>query len=292
MSDRWFESEGEEEWAVVEDKKRISRAVRRERKAAEASLSAAVGAAYEEFDADAARQAAQIGFYGQQKQKKKDDGRGGRLPQRRGAPIDEEAGWTGDASNGKPKKKKVKTVVSTYSTAEELAEALYDIVSRVPPTQTGASTTLASLGDKLQTLTKATWNKRYKSEFGTMRAFLQARPNLFVVDGDEVRLATPGTAANTATDAKQGKKAKKSQKATSAAGASKGTAAARAESESDSEEDDESDSEEDTPPATKRTATKKQAKTGGSSVGTVLALLIAAAAGGYFYYTRVLTQKQ
>ena len=46
-----------------------------------------------------------------------------------------------------------------YDTAEELYEALAAIIADVPPTSAGQTTTMASLGAKLQTLTKAAWNK-------------------------------------------------------------------------------------------------------------------------------------
>jgi hypothetical protein len=106
----------------------------------------------------------------------------------------EEAGWAGGLTGDgkKSKAKKSKAVLPTYNTAEELYEALADLIARVPPTaasaSSGPSTTLASLGDKLQTLTKQQWNKRYKSEFGTLRSFLSARPKVFSVEGDWVRL--------------------------------------------------------------------------------------------------------
>jgi hypothetical protein len=194
--DLW--EEPEEAWETAVDKKKLNRAVRRERKAEEAAAAgaAAVGAPVEEFDAAERRRRAEASFYGTVS---KADQRGRKLGKKhRGEPpsLDfEEAGWTGGADNAgavRKKSKKAKPAVPTYDTAEELYDAFADIISRVPPTHSSGSsaltTTLASLGDKLATLTKQQWNKRYKGEFGSIKSFLAKRSDLFTIDGDYVTL--------------------------------------------------------------------------------------------------------
>ena len=158
--DQW--QQPEEEWEVAIDKKKINRAVRRERKEAEAVAAggAAVGAApYEELDAETRRRLAAVSFYGNPNAKGKKNKAGSK---RREAQLDEEAGWTG-SNYGEQKKSgkkgKAKVAVPVYDTAEELYEALAAIIADVPPTSAGQTTTMASLGAKLQTLTKAAWNK-------------------------------------------------------------------------------------------------------------------------------------
>jgi hypothetical protein len=158
--DQW--QQPEEEWEVAIDKKKINRAVRRERKEAEAVAAggAAVGAApVEEFDAETRRRLAAVSFYGNPNAKGKKNKAGSK---RREAQLDEEAGWTG-SNYGEQKKSgkkgKVRAAVPVYDTAEELYEALAAIIADVPPTSAGQTTTMASLGAKLQTITKAAWNK-------------------------------------------------------------------------------------------------------------------------------------
>ena len=158
--DQW--QQPEEEWEVAIDKKKINRAVRRERKEAEAVAAggAAVGAApVEEFDAETRRRLAAVSFYGNPNAKGKKNKAGSK---RREAQLDEEAGWTG-SNYGEQKKSgkkgKAKVAVPVYDTAEELYEALAAIIADVPPTSAGQTTTMASLGAKLQTITKAAWNK-------------------------------------------------------------------------------------------------------------------------------------
>ena len=188
----------EPEWETAIDKKKINRTVRRERKEAQAVAEASVGvvgAPSEEFDAEERKKRAAASFYGSavtkaQQRGQKGKGKGSK---HKGPPQDlefEEAGWTGSLlqDTTKKAKKRIKAALPTYESAEELYEGLIDIISRVPPTAGEAVTTLASLGDKLATLTKQPWNKAFKAKYGTMRKFLEARAHIFHVDGDNVSL--------------------------------------------------------------------------------------------------------
>lgn len=227
----WEEPEGE--WETAVDKKKINRAIRRERKAeeaAQASSAAVGGEPVDEFDAAERRRRATASFYGDAKAGKK----AGKKQRGVAAGGFEEAGWTGEhgQSESRPKKKKPKAAVPTYSTADELYEALSDLISRVPPSSVGGlTTTLASLGDKLATLTKKQWNKHYKADFGTMRAFLAKRPELFSIEGDNVTLLPQKVAA-------AARKIKTRIAQSASAGSSEESSEEDEEAEDDEEEDD------------------------------------------------------
>lgn len=285
MSAQWGD---DGEWEVAVDKKKISREYRRERKEAAAAAAALAGVDAEDFEAvDAAsrRAMAAASFYGSTTQAgKRKVGQG-----KKAASVDEEEVWIGGGPNPKAKKSKSKSskaALPSYSTGDELAAALHSIVSNQPPSSLG-TVTIASLGDKLQTLTRCAWNKRYKSEFGSLRAFLEARPE-FCLQGDEVTLAPAG-----------GKKAKKASAGSSgsASGAkgSKKAASSQKEAESEDEEQDEESDEEETEAASKRArkaGSKQQSSSGGGvcSVGTVVALLVLGIAGTGFLYLSQLQQ--
>lgn len=275
--DRWERSDAEEgEWETAVNVKKINRAVRRERKEAEAAQAATVGNEPEHFDAEAARRAAQASFYGATKQKQRKAG-----GKKGAAELDfEEAGWSGGGGpNQKVKKsKKAKEAVPQYNTADEIASALVDLISRLPPTVSGASTTLASLGDKLATRTKKKWNAAYKPIYGTMRKFLEERPHLFHVNGEEVALAA--AAAHGKMNSAAGKSAaKKPTKATS-------TSASNGQQQSSEEESDDDDDDEEaaTGVGSSRKSTTKSVKADASPVVTALAVLGLAAAGLAAWY--------
>ena len=276
--DRWEVEEGE--WETAVNHKKINRAVRRERKEQEAAQSATIGAEPEYFDVEAARRAAQTSFYGASKQQQRKPGKkraagGGE------ADLDfDDAGWTGGsgAPNAKAKKsKKPKAIVPQYTTADEIAEALVDIISRVPPTISGATATLASLGDKLATLTKKQWNKHYKSEFGTMRKFLEGRPSMFRVEGEEVSLVARGKPSGGA--------AKKSTKLNSASSNGDASTVHTREGESDDDEDDGANG--GFPSSSHKPKTKTFRKEDGTALRSVLTVfvLLAVGIGGWIVWT-------
>ena len=104
------------------DKKKINRAVRRERKEAEAEAAggAAVGDVAPEFNAEARRKLAAASFYLSGSGSSSKRGKKGGNKKHRDLPTDDfgEAGWVGGQEQGKPKKNgKPKAAVPTYNTA-------------------------------------------------------------------------------------------------------------------------------------------------------------------------------
>lgn len=217
----------------------------------------------------------------------------GKQSKHKGPPPDldfEPAGWEGgsygEQKSGK-KKGKPKAAIPQYNTAEELYTALAEIISHVPPTSRGSSTTLASLGDKLQTLTKVAWNKRYKQEFGSMAKFLQANP-AFIVNGDEVGLN------EAAAKKKAGKKAKDAARASSGRQESDES---EEESESESEGDDaaQSASPRRSPQQKQKQRTQADSSEGGGiTVKSILLTVAAAAIASYLWldHIRPMMQKK
>jgi len=288
---------------VAVDKRRINREIRRQRKEAEAAAAQAaetVGmddGGLSEFDAEERRRRMEASFYNKATKADKRSG-GGRRKNYLGSTEEDyeyEAGWQGGSTKkeGKKKSKKVKTVVPTYNTAEELTEALRDLLLHVPPTALGSGMTLAALGDKLQTLTKHAWNKRYKTEFGSMKQFLQRHKDLFVVEGEEVRLvelsggkSKPRNKSNSASSADKRKNKRSNASNRTRSGDDEDDDEDEDEIASDYEEEDDDDEDS----SSSRGGRRKKKDSGGvCSLSTMFASLVLAGTGAAIYF---LSQQQ
>ena len=129
--------------------------------------------------------------------------------------------------------------------------------------------------------------QRYKSEFGSLKSFLEQRADLFTVSGDEVGLAPVGgkrsksaaAAAGGAGGAAGKQKGSKGSSSRSGAGGNP-----RSQTDEDSEEEGDEDEDEET-------AERKGKKSGSScSCGKVFGVLVAAGAAAAYLYAQQLKQ--
>jgi len=98
------------------------------------------------------------------------------------------------------------------NTEEDLVGLITQILDSTPIRYLGVS----AIGDKIQSITKAAWNKTFKPKFGTLREFLQNRGNDFHLDDQFDRVYLKGDFESVAAErakAVQQKTEKKEKKA-------------------------------------------------------------------------------
>jgi len=115
------------------------------------------------------------------------------------------------SNNPKKKKKKPKKASIQISNNEELIAVLVKIVNNVPSDQ---HITSARVGEKLLDLIGESWNKKYKKTYGSIKTYLEAQTEFFIVDKDDhVTLKTQEHDEQAIVD-EDSKKPKQSGKAT------------------------------------------------------------------------------
>ena len=130
-------------------------------------------------------------------------------------------------------------------------------------------------------------SQRYKSEFGSLKSFLEQRADLFAVNGDEVGLAPVGGKRSKSAAAAGGAGGAAAKQKGSKGSSSRSGAGGKPSSQTDEDSEDEGDEDEDE----ETTAARKGKKSGSScSCGKVFGLLVATGAAAAYLYAQQLKQ--